>query len=75
MVLLDLSEGAAKGGTMDLEIFAVPNVEISKGMRCCFWNRSECCIVCACAHFNESRTPGEIERHTGCLFLEVCMCR
>uniref|UniRef100_A0A8D2NI15 UEV and lactate/malate dehyrogenase domains n=1 Tax=Zonotrichia albicollis TaxID=44394 RepID=A0A8D2NI15_ZONAL len=30
VVLLDLSEGAAKGGTMDLEIFAVPNVEISK---------------------------------------------
>ncbi|XP_040414903.1 ubiquitin-conjugating enzyme E2 variant 3 isoform X3 [Cygnus olor] len=30
MVLLDLSEGAAKGGTMDLEIFALPNVEISK---------------------------------------------
>ncbi|XP_074697951.1 ubiquitin-conjugating enzyme E2 variant 3 isoform X3 [Strix aluco] len=30
VVLLDLSEGAAKGGTMDLEIFALPNVEISK---------------------------------------------
>ncbi|XP_053800938.1 ubiquitin-conjugating enzyme E2 variant 3 isoform X4 [Vidua chalybeata] len=30
VVLLDLSEAAAKGGTMDLEIFAVPNVEISK---------------------------------------------
>ncbi|XP_039563132.1 ubiquitin-conjugating enzyme E2 variant 3 isoform X5 [Passer montanus] len=30
VVLLDLSEGAAKGGTMDLEIFAVPDVEISK---------------------------------------------
>ncbi|RMC00162.1 hypothetical protein DUI87_22763 [Hirundo rustica rustica] len=30
VVLLDLSEGAAKGGAMDLEIFAVPNVEISK---------------------------------------------
>ncbi|XP_065611303.1 tumor susceptibility gene 101 protein isoform X4 [Cyrtonyx montezumae] len=30
IVLLDLSEGAAKGGTMDLEIFALPNVEISK---------------------------------------------
>ncbi|NXI29170.1 UEVLD enzyme, partial [Sterrhoptilus dennistouni] len=30
LVLLDLSEGAAKGGAMDLEIFAVPNVEISK---------------------------------------------
>ncbi|NXO41951.1 UEVLD enzyme, partial [Locustella ochotensis] len=30
VVLLDLSEGAARGGTMDLEIFAVPNVEISK---------------------------------------------
>ncbi|XP_025934691.1 ubiquitin-conjugating enzyme E2 variant 3 isoform X5 [Apteryx rowi] len=30
VVLLDLSEGAAKGGTMDLEIFSLPNVEISK---------------------------------------------
>ncbi|NWR90176.1 UEVLD enzyme, partial [Furnarius figulus] len=30
VILLDLSEGAAKGGTMDLEIFALPNVEISK---------------------------------------------
>ncbi|NXM96706.1 UEVLD enzyme, partial [Sylvia borin] len=30
VVLLDLSEGAAKGGAMDLEIFAVPNVEVSK---------------------------------------------
>uniref|UniRef100_A0A8C3SS27 UEV domain-containing protein n=1 Tax=Chelydra serpentina TaxID=8475 RepID=A0A8C3SS27_CHESE len=30
VVLLDLSEGAAKGGTMDLDIFALPNVEISK---------------------------------------------
>lgn len=30
VVLLDLSEGAAKGGAMDLEIFALPNVEISK---------------------------------------------
>ncbi|XP_009081766.1 PREDICTED: ubiquitin-conjugating enzyme E2 variant 3 [Acanthisitta chloris] len=30
VVLLDLSEGAAKGGTMDLEIFALPNVEISR---------------------------------------------
>ncbi|XP_015486104.1 ubiquitin-conjugating enzyme E2 variant 3 isoform X2 [Parus major] len=30
VVLLDPSEGTAKGGTMDLEIFAVPNVEISK---------------------------------------------
>ncbi|KAM6360673.1 ubiquitin-conjugating enzyme E2 variant 3 isoform 2-T2 [Alca torda] len=32
VVLLDLSEGAAKGGTMDLEIFALPNVEISKDL-------------------------------------------
>nr|XP_009922018.1 PREDICTED: ubiquitin-conjugating enzyme E2 variant 3 isoform X2 [Haliaeetus albicilla] len=30
VVLLDISDGAAKGGTMDLEIFALPNVEISK---------------------------------------------
>ncbi|NXG69706.1 UEVLD enzyme, partial [Baryphthengus martii] len=30
VILLDLSEGAAKGGTMDLEIFALPNVAISK---------------------------------------------
>ncbi|NXY90675.1 UEVLD enzyme, partial [Alcedo cyanopectus] len=30
VVLLDLSEGAAKGGTMDLEIFALPNVELSR---------------------------------------------
>ncbi|XP_064513570.1 ubiquitin-conjugating enzyme E2 variant 3 isoform X3 [Pseudopipra pipra] len=30
VILLDLSEGAAKGGTMDLEIFALPNVEISR---------------------------------------------
>uniref|UniRef100_A0A8C9LDY7 UEV and lactate/malate dehyrogenase domains n=1 Tax=Pavo cristatus TaxID=9049 RepID=A0A8C9LDY7_PAVCR len=30
VVLLDLSEGAAKGGAMDLEIFALPNVEISR---------------------------------------------
>uniref|UniRef100_A0A8C8SMW8 UEV domain-containing protein n=2 Tax=Pelusios castaneus TaxID=367368 RepID=A0A8C8SMW8_9SAUR len=30
VVLLDLSEGKAKGGTMDLDIFALPNVEISK---------------------------------------------
>ncbi|KGL82812.1 Ubiquitin-conjugating enzyme E2 variant 3 [Tinamus guttatus] len=30
VVLLDLSEGATKGGTMDLEIFSLPNVEISK---------------------------------------------
>ncbi|NXU83363.1 UEVLD enzyme, partial [Xiphorhynchus elegans] len=32
VILLDLSEGAAKGGTMDLEIFALPNVEISKDL-------------------------------------------
>lgn len=73
MVLLDLSEGAAKGGTMDLEIFAVPNVEISKGMRCS-WNRSGCWTVRAHAHSNESRTQG-IQRDIGCLFLEVCTCR
>ncbi|NWR27790.1 UEVLD enzyme, partial [Tachuris rubrigastra] len=30
VIVLDLSEGAAKGGTMDLEIFALPNVEISR---------------------------------------------
>ncbi|XP_064921303.1 ubiquitin-conjugating enzyme E2 variant 3 isoform X5 [Columba livia] len=30
VVLLDLSEGSAKGGAMDLEIFTLPNVEISK---------------------------------------------
>ncbi|XP_071414952.1 ubiquitin-conjugating enzyme E2 variant 3 isoform X3 [Pithys albifrons albifrons] len=30
VILLDLSEGASKGGTMDLEIFALPNVAISK---------------------------------------------
>lgn len=60
MVLLDISDGAAKGGTVDLEIFALPNVEISKGIRCCYWNGSEYCTVCACAHFNESRTSGEI---------------
>uniref|UniRef100_A0A8D0G494 UEV domain-containing protein n=1 Tax=Sphenodon punctatus TaxID=8508 RepID=A0A8D0G494_SPHPU len=30
VVLLDLSEGAAKGGTMDLDIFALPKVEISR---------------------------------------------
>lgn len=47
---------------MDLEIFALPNVEISKGTRCCCWNGSEYCTVCACARFNESRTPGEIQR-------------
>lgn len=62
MVLLDISDGAAKGGTMDLEIFALPNVEISKGIRCCYWNGSEYCTVCACACFNESRTSGEIQR-------------
>lgn len=71
MVLLDLSEGAAKGGTMDLEIFAVPNVEISKGMRCCFWSRSGCCTVCACAHFNKSRIPGEIQRHRLSFFISL----
>lgn len=74
MVLLDLSEGAAKGGTMDLEIFAVPNVEISKGIRC-FWNRSGCYTVCACAPLNKSRTSGEIQWHRGCLLLQVCTCR
>lgn len=31
LVLLDLSEGT-KGGMMDLEIFKLPNVEISKGL-------------------------------------------
>jgi hypothetical protein len=31
LVLLDLSEGT-KGGTMDLDIFNLPNVEISKGL-------------------------------------------
>lgn len=47
VVLLDLSEGAAKGGTMDLDIFALPNVEISKGIRCCFWNGNKyvLCVV------------------------------
>ncbi|NXW27545.1 UEVLD enzyme, partial [Phaetusa simplex] len=73
VVLLDLSEGAAKGGTMDLEIFALPNVEISKGIRCCCWNGSEYCTVCACARFNESRTPREIQRlwHIGHPFKKI----
>lgn len=65
MVLLDLSEGAAKGGTMDLEIFNLPNVEISKGIGCCCWNRSEYCTVCACPCFNESSTAAEVQRHMG----------
>lgn len=71
MVLLDLSEGAAKGGTMDLEIFALPNVEISKGIRCCFWNRGK--FHTACVHFNESGTPGEIQKlwHIGHHFNEM----
>ncbi|XP_006133504.1 ubiquitin-conjugating enzyme E2 variant 3 isoform X1 [Pelodiscus sinensis] len=30
VVLIDLSESTAKGGTMDLDIFSLPNVEISK---------------------------------------------
>ncbi|XP_061466189.1 ubiquitin-conjugating enzyme E2 variant 3 isoform X2 [Rhineura floridana] len=30
VVVLDCSEGTMKGGTMDLEIFALPNVEISR---------------------------------------------
>jgi len=75
VVLLDVSEGAAKGGTMDLEIFALPDVEISKGIRCCCWNGSERCTVCACARFNESRMPGEIQRlrHIGHLFKKMLL--
>lgn len=75
VVLLDLSEGAAKGGTMDLEIFPLPNVEISKGIRSCCWNGSEYCTVCVCARLNESRTSGDIQRlwHIGHLFKKVLL--
>ncbi|XP_072841792.2 ubiquitin-conjugating enzyme E2 variant 3 isoform X1 [Pogona vitticeps] len=30
VIVLDCSEGAAKGGTMDLEIFALPKIEVSR---------------------------------------------
>lgn len=31
IVLIDLTESSSKGGTMDLELFSLPNVEVSKG--------------------------------------------
>ncbi|XP_048829458.1 ubiquitin-conjugating enzyme E2 variant 3 [Brienomyrus brachyistius] len=32
LVLVDLGEGSAKGGTMDLEMFHLPNLEVSKDL-------------------------------------------
>lgn len=31
LVLIDIPESSTKGGTMDLEIFNLPKVEVSKG--------------------------------------------
>lgn len=31
LVLIDIPESSTKGGTMDLEIFSLPKVEVSKG--------------------------------------------
>lgn len=74
MVLLDLSEGAAKGGAMDLEIFALPNVEISKGTGCHCRCGSWCCTVCACACLSEIRAPEELQKlqkHTRHVFKKM----
>lgn len=47
---------------MDLEIFALPNVEISKGTGCHRRCGSWCCTVCACACLSEIRAPEELQK-------------
>lgn len=53
LVLIDIPESSTKGGTMDLEIFSLPKVEVSKGIHlfpACNHTKGWKCLCFACCN-------------------------